>query len=373
MVLFGNEGREHPPGMLGWAQAFQARRGKACLRKLDKKPENRKKYATHPDATDRQRLKQGIQSRPGQEQIIIRAAIWRCWSRSKLKLTTLFVRRSAAKASPGQRPILTWFSGAALNLSLYEYAVKAPVFLSSAFVDMTFKLPRFLGRLSCKEQSQSRCFGKWTLLVAAVLLLGAPAGREWLVFVLSKGKSSMPKGWKWGPGQWRDWDKPTEPRDLAAYEYAHSLKLPESLPKPAPFKPAPFNFMRHLLSNRRQTGLAYFKHLCETEAGEYVFRKVEKVQGIYQMRRVPKWNARMFADRYGFEDPADWSTAQNMYAPSIFIGGPTTGFRFYETNWSPLEMMGEVFSKYWKIKESNDLLKNRIGFMSQITRKQVMK
>ena len=26
MVLFGNEGREHPPGMLGWAQAFQARR-----------------------------------------------------------------------------------------------------------------------------------------------------------------------------------------------------------------------------------------------------------------------------------------------------------------------------------------------------------
>lgn len=233
---------------------------------------------------------------------------------------------------------------------------------------MTFKLPRFLGRLSCKEQNQSRCFGKWTLLVAAVLLLGAPAGREWLVFVLSKGKSSMPKGWKWGPGQWRDWDKPTEPRDLAAYEYAHSLKLPESLPKPVPF-----NFMRHLLSNRRQTGLAYFKHLCETEAGEYVFRKVEKVEGIYQMRRVPKWNARMFADRYGFEDPADWSTAQNMHAPSIFIGGPTTGFRFYETNWSPLEMMGEVFSKRWKIKESNDLLKNRIGFMSQITRKQVMK
>lgn len=324
--------------MLGWAQAFQARRGKACLRKLDKKPENRKKYATHPDATDRQRLKQGIQSRPGQEQIIIRAAIWRCWIRSKLKLTTLFVRQSAAKASPGQRPILTWFSGAALNLSLYEYAVKAPVFLSSAFVDMTFKLPRFLGRLSCKEQSQSRCFGKWTLLVAAVLLLGAPAGREWLVFVLSKGKSSMPKGWKWGPGQWRDWDKPTEPRDLAAYEYAHSLKLPESLPKPVPF-----NFMRHLLSNRRQTGLAYFKHLCETEAGEYVFRKVEKVEGIYQMRRVPKWNARMFADRYGFEDPADWSNSQDMHAPSIFIGGPTTGFRFYETNWSPLEMMGRFF------------------------------
>ncbi|MFC2590860.1 hypothetical protein [Ottowia massiliensis] len=29
MVLFGNEGREHPPGMLGWAQAFQARRAVA--------------------------------------------------------------------------------------------------------------------------------------------------------------------------------------------------------------------------------------------------------------------------------------------------------------------------------------------------------
>jgi hypothetical protein len=66
-----------------------------------------------------------------------------------------------------------------------------------------------------------------------------PAGREWMLFIVSGGKWHTPNGWPELGGE--DWQKPTDPRELEAYHYAHSLKLPESLPKPVPF-----NFARHL-------------------------------------------------------------------------------------------------------------------------------
>src|SRR4051812_17787766 len=31
-------------------------------------------------------------------------------------------------------------------------------------------------------------------------------------------------------------------------------------------------------------GKKYFEHLCETEAGEFIYRTVDNVEGVYQMR-----------------------------------------------------------------------------------------
>ena len=33
-----------------------------------------------------------------------------------------------------------------------------------------------------------------------------------------------------------------------------------------------------------KTSLAYFNHRCETDAGEFIYRTVENVEGIFQMR-----------------------------------------------------------------------------------------
>lgn len=165
------------------------------------------------------------------------------------------------------------------------------------------------------------------LLVLVVLL---PVSREWVTYGLAGARGPIPKGWPSGEARWRDWDKPTDPRERAAYEYAHALKLPPSMPEVVPF-----DFKRHLLSNRMTTARAYFDHLCATEAGEYIFRTVEKVDGLYQMRAMPKRSDKLLRDRYGFEDPADWSAYEASGSPHNFLAGRTRGFRYFESARSP--------------------------------------
>ena len=199
--------------------------------------------------------------------------------------------------------------------------------------------PRFLCNLfTCENRAE--CLLKiMAVLVAVVLLI--PMTREWVFYGISGGKWVTPKGYPFAE-PWRDWDKPTDPRELAAYEYAHSLKLPDSVPKPVPF-----NFTRHLLSNRRATARAYFDHLCKTEGGEYIFKTVEKVEGLYQMRAMPKPSDKIMSDRYGFEDPADWSLGEGDGSPTLFIGGPERGFRYFESLRAPDEIASEWYQKRW--------------------------
>ncbi|MEW5994740.1 MAG: hypothetical protein AB1744_10135, partial [Candidatus Zixiibacteriota bacterium] len=170
-----------------------------------------------------------------------------------------------------------------------------------------------------------------------------PVGREWGMFVITGGNWVDPKGWPLGE-PWRDWDKPTDPRELAAYEHAHSLELPDSLPRPVPF-----DFTPYLLSNRRTTAVAYFEHLCATEAGEYIFKTVEDVEGLYQMRAMPKRSNKVLRDRYGFEDPADWSLGEAEGAQILFLGGPTAGFRFFESDWPLTKTTISIKQKYWTV------------------------
>ena len=182
------------------------------------------------------------------------------------------------------------------------------------------------------------------VLVVLMAIVLTPVSREWALFAISGGEWVTPKGWPFGEGRWRDWDKPTDPRELAAYEYAHNLKLPDTLPKPVPF-----NFSRHLLSNRQTTAAAYFDHLCKTEAGEFIFRKVDKVEGLYQMRAMPRRSDKVLRDRYGFEDPADWSQWHAEAAQTLFIGGPGRGFRYFESDWSLTETTIQIKQKYWSV------------------------
>ncbi len=66
--------------------------------------------------------------------------------------------------------------------------------------------------------------------------------------------------------------KPWEPGDTPESAFAHSIKLPPPHDKPKDvYKPG-------------MSSEAYFKALCEAEAGEWVFRRVEGVKGIRQER-----------------------------------------------------------------------------------------
>ncbi len=126
-------------------------------------------------------------------------------------------------------------------------------------------------------------------LIALAMLGNAPSANgqayqpvKWTEFVKVEGQSEpIPKQWL---------------QDEEA-RIAQSLKLPDSIPKPVPF-----DFGWGLGSSRSQS-IAYFNHLCSTEAGEWIFKKVQNVEGFYFARPQGAPTSDTMTDPYGPEMP----------------------------------------------------------------------
>jgi len=83
---------------------------------------------------------------------------------------------------------------------------------------------------------------------------------------------------------------------------AHSLKLPDAVPKSEPFnfaKASATGWLPGVASARLQ----YFNHLCSTEAGEWIFKKVQNVEGFYFARPQGAPTSDTLTDPYGPEMP----------------------------------------------------------------------
>ena len=65
--------------------------------------------------------------------------------------------------------------------------------------------------------------------------------------------------------------QPADPFATEEGRFAHSIKIPNPVPADSGYKPS-------------MTPEQYFEHLCKTEAGEFIFKTVEHVEGIYQIR-----------------------------------------------------------------------------------------
>ena len=65
--------------------------------------------------------------------------------------------------------------------------------------------------------------------------------------------------------------KPADPLATEEGRFAHSIKIPNPVPEDSGYKPG-------------MTSQEYFDHLCKTEAGEFIYKTVENVEGIYMMR-----------------------------------------------------------------------------------------
>ena len=91
--------------------------------------------------------------------------------------------------------------------------------------------------------------------------------------------------------------KPADPLATEEGRFAHSIKIPNPVPEDSGYKPG-------------MTTKEYFEHLCKTEAGEFIFKTVEDVEGIYQMRpRVMATDYEMM-HLYALEDP--YNAYENM-------------------------------------------------------------
>jgi hypothetical protein len=84
--------------------------------------------------------------------------------------------------------------------------------------------------------------------------------------------------------------KPADPLATEEGRFAHSIKIPNSVPEDSGYKPG-------------MTPEQYFDHLCKTEAGEFIYKTVENVEGFYLMRPRKRVTDYEMEHLYGLEAP----------------------------------------------------------------------
>lgn len=139
------------------------------------------------------------------------------------------------------------------------------------------------------------------------------------------------------------WDIPGDPVEKAAYDYAHALQLPDGVPKPVPFRFWTAR-LRAVIPGQPNVSEQYFQHLCQTEAGDYVFRRVENVEGVFQMRpRRNIYGAPIDYDRYRLEEPTGVGSGDTgtlgWRAPAELVQPPIGKYEFLE---QPADPPGSV-------------------------------
>lgn len=131
---------------------------------------------------------------------------------------------------------------------------------------------------------------------------------------------------------------------------AHSLKLPDSVPKPQPFD---FDkiWWRSWLPGTANVSVQYFNHLCATEAGEWIFKKVSNVEGLYFARPQGMPSDDFLKDPYGPEAP--W--VQRHYQVrggslsldgQQFVSPPSRHYRYVEQPRRDVEWQKSITEPY---------------------------
>jgi hypothetical protein len=113
--------------------------------------------------------------------------------------------------------------------------------------------------------------------------------------------------------------KPADPLATEEGRFAHSIKIPNPVPEDSGYKPG-------------MTTKEYFEHLCKTEAGEFIFKTVEDVEGVYQMRpRVMATDYEMM-HLYALEDPynAYEVLPESGYVNPSYSQAVKRGFKLYK-------------------------------------------
>ena len=98
---------------------------------------------------------------------------------------------------------------------------------------------------------------------------------------------------------------------------AHSIKIPNPVPRDSGYRPG-------------MTSQQYFEHLCKTEAGEFIYKTVEKVEGLFMMRSRKRATDYELEHLYALEDPFGEIGGEH-HSPAEYFVQPHIGrYRFLE-------------------------------------------
>jgi hypothetical protein len=120
--------------------------------------------------------------------------------------------------------------------------------------------------------------------------------------------------------------KPADPLATEEGRFAHSIKIPNPVPEDSGYKPG-------------MTPEQYFDYLCKTEAGEFIYKTVENVEGIIQLRPRVKANYE-YSHLYAFEDPFGFDAD-----PAFFVY--PGWYTYYETIVSSPMGQGPKYMRYF--------------------------
>ncbi|MBA5865094.1 MAG: hypothetical protein GDA67_00180 [Nitrospira sp. CR1.3] len=141
--------------------------------------------------------------------------------------------------------------------------------------------------------------------------------------------------------------KPADPLATEEGRFAHSIKIPNPLPADSGYKPG-------------MTPEQYFDHLCKTEAGEFIYKTVENVEGLYMMRPREKATDDMQAHLYALEDPYGYTDWEAETPQTIFVNPPLGAYQFFEIPFPPAGVSPSVGTMYRRYSGYNQMKKKKM-------------
>lgn len=111
--------------------------------------------------------------------------------------------------------------------------------------------------------------------------------------------------------------RPADPLATEEGRFAHSIKIPNPVPEDSGYKPG-------------MTPEQYFDHLCKTEAGEFIYKTVENVDGLYMMRprkEVTDWELEHL---YALEDPYGQVLGEDRLPQDSYVQPALGEYEFLE-------------------------------------------
>jgi hypothetical protein len=111
--------------------------------------------------------------------------------------------------------------------------------------------------------------------------------------------------------------KPADPLATEEGRFAHSIKIPNPLPADSGYQPG-------------MTPQEYFEHLCKTEAGEFIYKTVENVEGLYMMRPRREVTDYELEHLYALEDPFGQVLSESEFPQDEYVQPAMGKYEFLE-------------------------------------------
>ncbi|MBK9949693.1 MAG: hypothetical protein IPP12_21385 [Nitrospira sp.] len=129
--------------------------------------------------------------------------------------------------------------------------------------------------------------------------------------------------------------KPADPLATEEGRFAHSIKIPNPVSEDSGYKPG-------------MTPEQYFDHLCKAEAGEFIYKTVENVEGLYMMRPRVRASEYELEHLYALEDPYGHTTDESYLVQDTYVQPATGRYQFLEIPLAKSSGEGQQYRRYYR-------------------------